>query len=416
MTETAITPSLSIPAPGRRSYQAAPLRFTWLEFSGSLGDLGTFLPLVLAMSITCHMDFGLILIWAGLLNVATGLLFRQPIPVQPMKAIAAVAITEGLTGGAIATAGLWMGAIMLMLALVGAVEWLGRRTPGSVVRGLQVGIGAKLAWQGLIWIYGLPLLGGDSWVTALIICILVFWLTRQRQPGLLLAFFAGFAILYATQPNAFSGIQFKLPELSIHRPQLSAWSVGLFTVALPQLPLTMLNSVIAVCALSEHYFPGRGIASRKMAASVGLMNLLSVPFGGIPMCHGAGGLAAQYRFGARTGASVIMLGLLKIFVGVLFGGALVGLLSQYPRAILGLMLAAAGVSLASPGKEYLRHREWFIALTTAVVTIFVSTVAGVLAGCLILATARRVNGWGESPSTSWRADRVPDSEAMKPAP
>jgi len=362
------------------------------------------------------MDFGLILIWAGLMNVATGLLFRQPIPVQPMKAVAAVAITEGLTGGAITAAGLWMGAIMLTLALAGAVEWLARHTPGSVVRGLQVGIGAKLAWQGLIWIGGLPLLGGDSWMTALIVSLFVFWLTRKRRPGLLLAFLAGFALLYTMQPNAFSGLDLKPPKLSIHWPQSSAWSAGLLTVALPQLPLTLLNSVLAVCALSEYYFPGRGVAPRKMAASVGLMNLLSVPFGGVPMCHGAGGLAAQYRFGARSGASVIMLGLLKIGFGVLFGGALLGLLSQYPRAILGMMLAVAGVSLAAPGKEYVRHREWFIALTTAVVTVFISTVAGVLAGCLVLAAARRLNGGNEYRSTSWRAESVPDSAATKPAP
>lgn len=415
MTEAA-TPSLSIAAPGKRASRAVPFSFTWLEFSGSLGDLGTFLPLVLAMSITCHMDLGLILIWAGLLNVATGLLFRQPIPVQPMKAIAAVAITEGLTGGAITAAGLWMGAIMLVLALAGAVEWLARHTPGAVVRGLQVGIGAKLAWQGLIWMGGLPLLGGDSWLTVLVVGIVVFWLTRRKLPGLLLAFFAGFILLYAVQPHVFAGVHFKPPELSLHWPQPSAWSAGLFAVAFPQLPLTLLNSVLAVCALSELYFPGRGISSRRMAVSVGLMNLLSVPFGGIPMCHGAGGLAAQYRFGARTGASVIMLGLLKIVVGVLFGGVLVGLLSAYPRAILGLMLVAAGVSLASPGKEYLRHREWFVALTTVFVAIFVSPVAAVIAGCLVLTAARRVNGWSKCPSMSWRTDRVPDSAVITPAP
>lgn len=416
MIEPATIQSLSIASPEHRSSHAAPFRFTWLEFSGSLGDLGTFLPLVLAMSVTCQMDFGMILIWAGLMNVATGLLFRQPIPVQPMKAIAAIAITEGLTGGAIAAAGLWMGAIILVLALAGVVEWLARYTPGSVVRGLQVGIGAKLAWQGLIWIGGLPLLGGDSWLTALIVGLVVFWLTRRKQPGLLLAFAAGFVLLYAVQPSAFTGMRFKLPELSIHWPQPSAWSAGLFAVALPQLPLTLLNSVLAVCALSEFYFPGQGITSRKMAVSIGLMNLVSVPFGGVPMCHGAGGLAAQYRFGARTGASVIMLGILKIIVGALFGGVLVVLLSQYPRAILGLMLAAAGVALASPGKEYLRHREWFIALTTAVVTIFVSAVAGVLVGCFVLAAARRVNGWRECTSRSWQAQNVADSAAIKLAP
>ena len=151
--------------------------------------------------------------------------------------------------------------------------------------------------------------------------------------------------------------------------------------ALPQIPLTLLNSVIALCALSSQYFPGRGVQPRKVAISVGLMNLFCVPLGGIPMCHGSGGLAAQYHFGARTGSSVIILGTLKIIVGFLFGGALLGLLQSYPMAILGAMLIFAGIELAKSSKKDIDDTQGLtVVLITAIFILGINTFVGFLAG------------------------------------
>ena len=111
------------------------------------------------------------------------------------------------------------------------------------------------------------------------------------------------------------------------------------------------------------------------------MNLLCVPLGGIPMCHGAGGLAAQHRFGARTGGSVILLGTLKITIGFLFGGALLGLLQSYPMAILGPMLIFAGVELARSSKDVFGEPKGLsVALITAIFILGVNTLAGFFAG------------------------------------
>ena len=100
------------------------------------------------------------------------------------------------------------------------------------------------------------------------------------------------------------------------------------------------------------------------------------------MCHGAGGLAAQYRFGARTGGSVVMLGLLKVMAGLLFGGALLGLLQSYPIAVLGPMLIFAGIELAKSAKEVTEHaNEFIIALVTAGFILGVNVWVGFLAGC-----------------------------------
>jgi MFS superfamily sulfate permease-like transporter len=320
--------------------------FSWTEFSGSLGDLGLFIPLVVAMSSVGSLDLGTILIAAGAMNVATGWFFRQPIPVQPMKAIAAVAITEGLARGELMASGIVTGVILLALGLTGTIGAIDRWIPRPLVRGIQLGVGLKLAATGIGWVHALPFWGWDGIGIAIVAALLLLWMAVRRRSGLIFLFCAGFILILLGDPKAFEGVGLAISGFHLGWPAASDWQAGLLRGAVPQLPLTVLNSVIAVCALSSDYFPGRGISPKRMAVSVGLMNLVCSPFGAIPMCHGAGGLAAQYRFGARTGGSVIMLGLVKILVGIGFGSALLGLLGSYPNAILGPMLVFAGIELA----------------------------------------------------------------------
>ena len=355
------------------------IRFSWMEFSGSLGDLGLFLPLVVAMTIACDLNIGVILILAGLMNVCTGFLFRQPIPVQPMKAIAAVVITEGLVQDELIAAGLLMGVILLLCS--GIVDKINRYVPKPIVWGIQLGIGIKLALKGVEWVSGLTIIGWDSIICAVIVVGVLLLLANRKQPTLLYIFLFGFVILYLKQPDVFSSVSLSGPNFFWHWPSQTAWSGGLLKGALPQLPLTLLNSVVALCALSSKYFPGRGVQPRKITASIGLMNLFCVPLGGIPMCHGSGGLAAQHRFGARTGGSVILLGALKIIIGFLFGGALLELLQSYPMAILGPMLIFAGVELARPSKDVLSDKKGLtVAIITAIFILGINTLAGFLAG------------------------------------
>ena len=362
-----------------------PLRFDLRELSGSLGDLGTFLPLSVAMALTCGMDIGLIFIFAGLMNVITGIVFRQPIPVQPMKAIAAVAIAEGLSAGTIASAGMVMGVAVFTLAIFGGVDWIARSIPKPVVRGIQAGVGVKLAWKGLAWLGPLPAIGWDSWLVAGVVGALVLLMHGRRQPVLLYVFAAGFALLAWGDNGSYQKLSFDLPTFHVVLPTAEQWWTGLTRGAIPQLPLTLLNSVIAVCALSGDYFPGRGIAPRRMAASVGLMNLLCVPFGGMPMCHGAGGLAAQYRFGARTGGSVVMLGGMKIVAGLLLGGVLLATLQHYPTSILAIMVIVAGLTLASAAKDCLHGRALLVVATMTGAILAFNTLTGFVVGCVIAA-------------------------------
>lgn len=378
----------------RPSDTPIPMRFTLTEFSGSLGDLGTFLPLAAAMAAVNRMDLGTIFLFAGLMNIATGLLFRQPIPVQPMKAIAAVAIAEGLTPDQIAASGMAMGIIVTTLACFGAVTWIDRVVPRPVIRGIQAGVGAALIIKGLSWIDALPWLATDSVALAVLFGLFTVVLSNRRFPVILLVFSIGVLLAVWNVGGSLFVQNWSPPTLSLIVPSEHDWRIGILRGALPQLPLTLLNSVLAICALSGDLFPSKGIAPKQMAISVGLMNLASVPFGAMPMCHGAGGLAAQYRFGARTGGSVVMLGIAKILVALALGAALLPLIDAYPRSLLGVMIIFAGIMLMKPARESLRaYPSAAVMLITAIVIVVTGTLEGFIAGCVaafILHTARHI--------------------------
>ena len=230
---------------------------------------------------------------------------------------------------------------------------------------------------------GLPWIGWDSIVVALATAAVLSLSWFRRVPILLIVFLAGFVLIDFHAPEVFRSLRLSLPHLGISWPKGPDWWGGLFKGAVPQLPLTLLNSVLATCALSGDYFPGRGVAPRRVATSVGMMNLLCIPLGGIPMCHGAGGLAAHYRFGARSGASGVMLGTLLVFLGLAFGCGLFGLLTAYPRSILAVMLVFSGGMLAAAAKDSLRDGNALIVLSTGGLILAFGTAVGFLIGLFI---------------------------------
>jgi len=352
-----------------------------LEFSGGLGDLGTFIPLTVSMALITGMDIGIILIFAGLFNIVTGILFGLPIPVQPMKAIATVAIAEQLLPGEIAAAGLAVGAVLLILGTTGWIDKLERFVPLSVVRGIQLGIGLKLAIKGIEFVTQTEAFGLDSITLALILGVSTLLLRKAKLfPTALMLFIVGAGVTLMVAPAGNEYLIIGALQFSFNFPNEAMWSKGIILGALPQLPLTLLNSVIAVCALSGDLFPGRKIAAGKMAASVGIMNLLSCGFGALPMCHGSGGLAGQYLFGARTGGSVVMLGAGKLLMGVFFGAVAMQLLIYFPHSVLGIMLLFTGVELAMSAKDQRRPDEFFVMMITVVGIVSINTTVGVMLG------------------------------------
>jgi len=361
---------------------ASAMRFDRSEAGGSLGDLGTYIPLLVGMVSKCGLQLGPTLVFTGLMNVVTGFVFRIPMPVQPMKAIAAVAIAEGLSESEILTAGIITGAVILLLGVTGLIDRLNRAIPRSVVRGLQLALGLKLLTGGFQMIAGSGTLWGwDSVGLGIVCAALVLGLYfSKRIPGALVVFAVGLVALLAAEPDLLSqthlGMDWAWPRLG----SLDDWQSGLWRAAVPQIPLTTLNSVIAVCALSIDLFPRRPVSPRRVAISVGLMNLIGCPFGSMPACHGAGGLAAQHRFGARTGGSIVMLGAAKIVLGLTLGGSMLLWLGHYPKSVLGVLLLFSGLELALVCRDQRTRVDYFVMLITAGACIALNTAVGFAVG------------------------------------
>lgn len=342
-----------------RTFRSQPLS----EISGSLGDLGTFLPLLIALA-TLHppaISLSTTLILTGIYNILTGIAFGIPLPVQPMKAIAAIAIAKGMSRGEVAAAGIFVAGVIAFLSVTRLLEVVNAWVPIPVVKGVQVGAGLSLvvaagskASSELRWID--PSWADNRiWLVATFLALLVlnFGGRASRIPFALIVTILGLVFAFAvTVQNGRHLPGFSAWKPNSLFPTSAEWRVGILDAGLGQLPLTTLNSVIAVVHLSSDLLPDVPTPTvTSVGLSVAAMNLVGCWFGGMPTCHGSGGLAAQYKFGARSGASIIFLGLVKLFVGLVFGNSLTGLLDNFPTALLTIMVIAAGLELVSVGES-----------------------------------------------------------------
>ena len=395
------------------------------ELSGAVGDLGTFIPIVLTLTLVSHLDLGTTLVFTALYNVATGLLFDIPMPVQPMKSIAAVAVAESphLSVPQIAAAGLSTAAVLLFLGCTGLMSFLYRFLPLPVVRGVQLSQGLSFAFSAIKYIRydqdlatsksgaPRPWLGLDGLLVALVSLLFLVLTTgagnklhehhdSEREPprchrvsrrfqllsaipSALIVFLIGLVLCILRDPSAFKGLEFGPSKLSFVKITWEDWKIGFLRAAIPQIPLSILNSVIAVCKLSGDLFPDREASAMKVSVSVGFMNFVGCWFGAMPVCHGAGGLAGQYRFGARSGMSVIFLGIGKLVLGLVFGNSFARILGQYPIGILGVLLLFAGIELAMACRDMNTKEESFVMLLCAAISLTGSS-AALGFGCGIL--------------------------------
>jgi hypothetical protein len=309
----------------REELLRTPVRFDRNELAGAFGDIGTDLPLIVGMILAVGLDAASVFIVFGLLQVLSGLWYRLPMPVQPLKAMAVLVITEKIGGDVLRGAGLAIGAAMLALTLTGGLTALVRLIPLAAVRGIQFGLGLSLASLALRDYVRADGAAGYVLAAAGFVLMLAL-LGNRRVPGGLIVILIGVAFAAA------------------FRVDFAALAEGVGP-ALPQLPLSLSNSVVATRQTVADLFPGRGITVKKIGLTYSLMNLAAPWLGGIPVCHGCGGLAGHYAFGGRTGGSVIIYGSLYLAIGLLLSGALEELLLVFPRPILGVVLLFEALTL-----------------------------------------------------------------------
>jgi MFS superfamily sulfate permease-like transporter len=345
-------------------------RFDRMEWAGAFGDLGTLIPFVVAYIAVLKIDpFG-ILFTFGAAMVACGLYYKTPFPVQPMKAIGAVATTQAaqtavITQAAVYSASLVTGLLWLALGLTGAATRIARLVPRPVVVGIVLGLGLGFMLEGIKMM-------SDGWAVAAIglLGTLLLLVNRAIPAMFLLLLYGG--VCGAVQNPEFLRALYAV-KFELHTPHLVLSGitgydlmVGTVFLALPQIPLTLGNAVIAIREENNRLFPDRPVTEKTVATSTGLMNLAGAVFGGVPMCHGAGGMAGHVAFGARTGGAPIILGVLLLCLAFFFSGSIEAIFSVFPRAVLGVILFLTGAQLALGSCDFSKDKgERLITLTTA---------------------------------------------------
>ncbi|CAN6287662.1 unnamed protein product [Urochloa humidicola] len=400
-------------------------RSVWSELNGAMGDLGTYIPIVLSLSLSRDLDLGTTLIFTGAYNAVTGLIYGVPMPVQPMKAIAATALSDPTFGvPEIMAAGILTAAFVLFLGATRLMKLVCWVVPLPVVRGIQLAQGLNFAMAAVKYIrYDQDLSRGKSssrqrpWsgldglllaIAAIAFILLVNgagseegrgqeegemelasggrrrWRSIIRRvspaiPSAVIVFVVGVAFAVARHPAAVRELRLGPSRVRAVRIPREAWRRGFLKGAIPQIPLSVLNSVVAVCKLARDLFPPEQAAAAGSATSVsvtmGAMNLVGCWFGAMPCCHGAGGMAGQYKFGGRTGGCVAALGGMKLSLGILLGGSMLRVLVAFPVGLLGVLLLFAGVELAVAARDMASKAEAFVMLLCAAVSLVGSSAA-----------------------------------------
>ena len=375
------------PEQGQNEEKALRNCFDRMEWAGAFGDLGTLVPFVAAYIAVLKMDPLGILLAFGVSMVACGFIYRTPFPVQPMKAIGAIAATQAahlpiLNGNIIIAASLATGVIWLILGMTGLANKIARLVPREVVLGIVLGLGMSFMLEGT------RMMSNNLPVACIALAAAFLLRTSRTFPAMFVLLLGGFAYGLVTDASLFENIRhisigFRLPEMAVSSISMSDLFLGVVFLALPQVPLTLGNAIIGVKEENNKLFPDRPISIRRVATSTGIMNLFSSAIGGIPMCHGAGGMAAHYSFGARTGGASIILGTLLMILALAFSNSIELLLYAFPPAVLGVILFFAGFVLALGNlPDPALKQQTFITIATAGVAMVNVAAALALGLCL----------------------------------
>ena len=385
-----------------------PYRFDRLELAGSLGDLGTLLPLAIGMIMINGLSPSGLFLAIGLFFIFSGLYYGITVPVQPMKVIGAYAIATAMSASQIAASGALIGLFLLVIGGTGAITLIGKYTPKPVVRGVQISTGTLLMAQGVKFMAGsskfqvlrqaaepylsiqnlgpIPI-GIIIGVIGAVLTLLL--LDNKKFPAALLVILGGLGVGWAFGTHE----GFDKLRIGIYIPRIlpfgmptgADFSFAILVLVLPQIPMTIGNAVIANADLSREYFgeDSKRMTYRASCISMGLANMLSFLVGGMPLCHGAGGLAAHYRFGARTAGSNLMIGAVFVMLAVFLGIHALSVVYLLPMSVLGVLLIFAGSQLALTIIDMKERKDLFVALIMLGITLASNLAIGFVVGLAV---------------------------------
>lgn len=394
------------------------MRFGRHELAGAFADIGVLVPIATALIIKNELSATAVLLPAALLYLLGAAVYRLPIPVQPLKAFGAIAIANDLGTDAIAAGALIMGAVFLVLGRVGLIDAAARLFPRPLIRGVQLTVGLlflKVAW-------GLAADAPQSFrdhtadpvaliALAAVVLVAAFAL-RKRSISLVLV---GGAIVVALT-RAGGDMAFGPSAIDLPRFDAATFWTAFTVLALPQIPLTFANSCVATGDAARTYFGERaaGVRPGRLATTLGVANLFAGAIGGMPVCHGAGGLTAHYSFGARTAGAPVAIGAALLVLAVGAGAGLATMLAAFPLAILAGMLGAAGVLHIGLLRDLKGIREWTLALLVGAIGFQFNLAIALVVG-LALAWLPRVASDARRVVLSARS-KAPRTAVDEPAP
>jgi len=371
---------------------ASYFRFDRVELAGSLGDLGTLLPIVVGMILINRLSPTTVFLAFGLFYLMTGFYFRLPVPVQPLKAVGAIAIAypNQITESVIGASGILFGFILLVLSLSGLLDRVARLFTQPVVRGIQLALGLIFLKKGveLITTQNLFISGVagnfvqyqiNPGLGIVVFAIVLSLIDNKKLPAALAAL--GFGIIAGLAGGGLQNQSLGIGPTSVHliSPSLHDFWIAFIMLILPQIPLTIGNACVGTADACTSLFPGSPLLSKttagKFALTMGIANLPVGLFGAVPMCHGTGGLAAHYRFGARTGGAPVMIGAILVILALVLGELGFTILALIPSSVLGVLLIFAGLELCPLVRSLKTNEEFFVALLIAGIALAVPNMA-----------------------------------------
>ena len=354
-------------------------KFSLREFGGAFGDWGTLIPFIIGYVSIVGLSPAGIFLTLGITNIILGVRFNLPLPVQPQKTIGTVAISERWAPDMVISTGFGTGVIWFMLGLSKKLNKIVQKVPIISVRGIQLGLAFILGWTGIILFKESLILG---FISILIILILI---KNKPIPSAIILTLLGIIILLLSKTILLSDITFGLPSFSFKFPTWDNFVFGMIYAGIAQLFLTLTNVMIATVVLIKDLFPEREevLDANTLAYNMGIMNLISPFFVGMPTCHGSGGLMAQYAFGARTGGSMILEGIMEVFLGIFFSETLFLLFTEFPLAILGAMLIYTAFLLGRIAIKDFNIKNFPIILISGLFCYFLNITLGFFIGLLL---------------------------------
>ncbi len=358
----------------RKSYLEYPrIEFNLNELVGAVGNYGTIIPILLGVAFIMGTNFGTMLFFFGICYMLIGLYYKLPISVEPMKVIGVLVIAGGISDGELVASGIIIGIFFLVLGFGKGMKFIQKKVPISVIRGIQLGLALLLIKTSINFIIEDLIFAGFS-----ILIIFLFFIANKIKKvtdvSALIIFLIG--IIAGLYLMGLPGFNF-ITITKVIIPNFQEFITSSWVLVIPQIPMTIANAILAVSLLVQDLFQ-KELDPDRLSKTIGAMNLATVPFGGFPLCHGAGGLAAQYRFGARTGGANILSGLMLIMIAFFLASP--EFINMIPIGIFGALLVFVALEL---GRHGIKTDSYPLTITIAIICLLINIAIAFIVGLII---------------------------------